>query len=122
MSVIEQHERMMTGRDRRRKKERLGPPTEATSIEDRFRKYHEANPHIYHKIVEKARQVKRLGRVKTYSVAAIFEVIRYEALIVSRAGEPFKLSNDFRSRYARLIMDQERDLAGFFTVRELRAL
>ena len=33
----------------------------------------------------------------------------------------FKLNNDFTSRYARLIMQQEPDLEDFFEVRVLRS-
>lgn len=35
-------------------------------------------------------------------------------------GEPFKLNNDFRSRYTRLLMQQEPELQGFFETRTLR--
>jgi hypothetical protein len=39
---------------------------------------------------------------------------------VGDSKEEFRLSNSYRSRYARLIMEQEADLQDFFTTRELR--
>ena len=36
-------------------------------------------------------------------------------------GESYKISNDYRSHYARLIMRNEQDLNGIFEIRELTA-
>ena len=51
------------------------------------------------------------------------DAVRGAALAVRRATTDehsgFKLNNNYRSRYARLIMEQEADLEGVFQIREL---
>jgi hypothetical protein len=39
---------------------------------------------------------------------------------VTWTDEEYKLSNDYRSRYARLIMEENEDLRGFFRTRALQ--
>ena len=88
------------------------------NIQEQFEEFHAKNPHIYVKIVEYARRAKAKGYEKI-GIALISEIIRYTEHV---PGQPdtFSFSNDFRSRYARLIMAQEPDLAGFFKVSELK--
>lgn len=106
---------------RKRRKRHGQKVTEANSIQARFRRFHAANPHVYSGLVRLARQAKRQG-VQTYGLAALYEVLRWNRFLETKGEEKLKLSNDFRSRYARLIMDQEPDLQGFFAVRELTSL
>jgi len=48
----------------------------------------------------------------------LFEVLRWNYYLeVDQGEEEFKLSNDFRAPYARLIMQQELDLADAFNTR-----
>ena len=93
--------------------------TPRRSIHDRFIDFHHHNPEVYQEIVKIARVMKGRGIYKM-GIALIFERLRWLHFIDTRGSEGFKLSNDFRSEYARLIMQQEKDLAGFFEVRELR--
>ena len=90
------------------------------SIQERFEKFHRANPRVYSLILLYSRQVKARGYAH-YSINAIFERIRWHVFIETRSEDDFKLSNDYRSRYARLVMEQEPDLADFFELRELRS-
>jgi len=87
----------------------------------RFTEFHQRNPGVYAAIVRLARQRKAAGWT-TGSIAQIFEVLRWEAdlLIVSEDG--LKLNNDYRAPYARLVMANEPDLAGFFHTRAQRAV
>ena len=94
----------------------FGPTAE--TIYDRFLEFHEANPDVYEQLVVVARQVKRSGR-KHWSTKAAFEVLRYTRL--DTTGEIWKLNNSFTPLYARLVMDQEPDLTGFFEVRDRTA-
>lgn len=98
-------------------------------IQRRFEEYHRQNPNVYELIVAYARRAKRGGK-KEWGIAAIIEIIRWEHFFKAQeegikteggAEEKFKISNDYRSRYARLIMEQEADLSGFFKTKELRA-
>ena len=83
-----------------------------------FLRFHFENPHIYLSMVEMARQAKEAGH-GTYSVQALFEVLRWERT-VKTSGEIWKLNNNLRPEYARFIMEREGDLAGFFHIRERR--
>lgn len=92
------------------------PPT----IEEQFRKYHAEHPAVYALLVRAARQVLRTGRAH-YGIATLFEWARWHMEIERDEHDDFKLNNNYRSRYARLMMEQEPDLADFFEIRELKA-
>ena len=87
------------------------------SIRARFLKFHEENPRVYAEIVEIARLMKQRG-VKVMGIALIFERLRWLHFIEVLTDEPYKLSNDFRAEYSRLIMYSEEDLQGFFRTTE----
>ncbi len=87
-------------------------------LDRKFWQYHHDNPHIYALIVKYAREVKAAG-FTTYSINAIFERIRWHVLVETKSEDSFKMSNDHRSRYARLVMKKEPDLKGFFNLRPL---
>lgn len=119
--IVSEAARMNEQKQVEKKRKRLGPKVDADqSIQARFRRFHEANPEVYEALVRMARRIKASGQ-SSYSISGIYEVARFDRFI-STTGKPFKLSNDFRSRYARLIMETEEDLAGFFALRELRSL
>jgi hypothetical protein len=89
------------------------------TIQERFWEYHFAHPEVYELLVKLVRDVKARGKTK-YSMKAIFERARWHYHIERGEGS-FVLNNDFTAHYARLIMEQEPDLVGFFDVRELRS-
>ena len=94
----------------------------ADSIQTRFERFHRRNPHVYYGLVTLARRAKAAGR-DTIGIGQLFEVLRWEW---SMSGLPdrheyFKLNNNYRSRYARLIMEQEPDLEDIFATRGLTA-
>lgn len=88
------------------------------TLDDRFWAFHEQNPHVYRALVQLARQLKAAGR-RRFGIGALFERLRFEAALRTW-GDEFRLNNNYRSRYARLIMRQEPDLDGFFELRELQ--
>jgi hypothetical protein len=91
------------------------------TIQDRFDKFHAAHPDVYSKLCEYARAVVAAG-YNNIGIALLYERLRWYYQIERPDGiEAYKLSNDFRSRYARLIMSQEADLQGFFKTRELES-
>lgn len=87
------------------------------TLQEAFLTFHINNPRVYDLLVEKAR-VARTHGFQSYGIAALFELVRWHIHIETDDPE-FKLNNNHRSRYARLIMEQEPDLQGFFHVREL---
>lgn len=90
-------------------------------LEERFWRFHVENPDVFETLVKLARQAKAAGQTK-YGVAALFEVMRWQHAMEKRPGEPFKLCNGYRAFYARLVMSSCADLAGFFDIREQRAV
>lgn len=82
-----------------------------------FWAFHRANPHVYDTLVRLAREAKANGRRKA-GIGMLWEVLRWQYFLRTTTVD-FKLNNNLRSRYARLIMRQESDLHGFFDVRSL---
>ncbi len=85
-----------------------------------FLAFHQANPAVYDELVKLARQAKAKGREKI-GIGMLWEVLRWHFWLETKGDEEFKLNNNHRSRYARLIMGLEADLAGVFQTRELRS-
>lgn len=101
-----------------------GDRTKPRTIQERFEAFHKANPAVYKKLVEITRGLKVKG-FNSVGIGMVFEVVRWHYM--KEIGpvdttEGFTLNNVFRSRYARLIMRQEKDLDGIFETRELTAL
>lgn len=94
--------------------------SEELSIEERFERFHADNPHVYENLKLLALQLKRREGKRKVGMKMLFEVLRYEYRLQTR-GDKFKLNNDYTSRYARLMMKQEPELANFFYTRELRS-
>lgn len=88
------------------------------SISEDFQIFHEHNRGVYDFIVRQARSLKDIGHRKV-GIGMLWEVLRWSRM--QTTGEDYKLNNNFRSRYARLIMEQEPDLRGIFDIRELRS-
>jgi hypothetical protein len=88
------------------------------TIQERFEMFHAQNPWVlraYEKLATDwvAKGNKRLG------IGMLTEIIRWQ-YGRQTTGSDFKLDNNFRSRYARLIMDRNPGWAGLFETRELR--
>lgn len=89
------------------------------TIEESFQAFHSANSWVYAALVRLARDMHRRGR-RRIGIGMLFEVLRWQhSLATVDASSDFKLNNNYRSRYARLIMDSESDLAGIFETRRL---
>lgn len=89
------------------------------TIEEAFHAFHAANPHVYWELVLLARQARRRG-VRRIGIGMLFEVLRWRVALRT-GGDEFKLNNNYRSYYARLIMLNEPDLVGVFETRQLHA-
>ena len=73
-------------------------------------------------LVRLAREWREYGR-DTWSIDAAFQVARWQRRIAGLPSEEekYKLNNNHRAHYARLIMEQEEDLDGIFELRALTA-
>jgi hypothetical protein len=86
------------------------------TIADRFEDFHRDNPRVYNTLVRLAREwVKTTGHGKL-GIATLYERARWDIALETRSAD-YKLNNDFRAYYARLIMRRERDLDGLFDLR-----
>ena len=88
--------------------------------ETAFDRFHSDNPRVYQVLVRLAREwVNRFGS-HNLGVATLYETARWQITLATNDAE-FRLNNNWRSYYARLIMAQEPDLAGLFDLRASKA-
>lgn len=90
------------------------------TIAEQFEQFHDENPRVYTVLVTLAREwIRRTGHHKL-GIATLFERARWEIAIATNDPD-FKLNNNYRAFYARLLMRQETDLAGMFELRRSEA-
>ncbi|MGI0148620.1 MAG: hypothetical protein ACREDF_03695 [Thermoplasmata archaeon] len=95
------------------------PPVD-DRIQRAFEEFHALNPHVYDTLVRLARRYAEKHRKA--GIGHLWEVMRWQMFVETTGDEEFRLNNNWKSRYARLIMAREPDLDGLFEIRELRAL
>lgn len=83
-----------------------------------FVNYHEANPELYDRLVELALHLRRAGR-EHYGIWSLWGVLRYHTAIQT-SDYDYKLNNNYTPLYARLLMQAEPELRGFFETRRFR--
>lgn len=90
------------------------------SIQERFEDFHYRHPDVYRRLLSLSLEAKASGR-EQWAIGNLWEVLRWEMHIVGLpdASEEFKLNDHYRSRYARLLMETEPSLDGFFNTRKL---
>lgn len=87
-------------------------------LDAQFEEFHKNNPEVYQELVRLARQMKARGH-KQIGIKMLWEVLRWERAMKTTDQTEWKLNNNYTSRYARLIMENEPDLEGFFVTRGL---
>lgn len=97
----------------------MNGPTLFTTIDARFAQFHRENPIVYKTLVRLAREARDAGKTRV-GIKALAERARWDLWLATR-GDDFKINNSLISRYVRLIVAQEPDLAGMFELRRLRA-
>jgi hypothetical protein len=94
------------------------------TIQEAFEDYHRANPQVYAELVEMARKARAEG-AERLAIGMLWEVLRWRHKTYLPRRDPsqevYMLNDHYRSRYARLIMDQEPELDGLFEIRRLRS-
>jgi len=80
----------------------------------RFERFHHNNPHVYKNIVQLARKFREKRPDAVVGIGMLYEVLRWNYYMTTESQEEYKLSNDFRAAYSRLIMKQETGLEGIF--------
>ena len=94
--------------------EDLGVPD--SRLYQQFLQVHRENAHVYGELLALALQVRRRG-FSHYGIGGLFEVLRWHRAL-STSDTEFKLNNNHRAFYARLMMREEPELSGFFQLRE----
>lgn len=89
-------------------------------IEREFKDFNQEHPEVYAQLVKLARTWQANGTAKL-GIATLFEVLRWNSHLNPNHHGGYKLNNNYRALYARLIMDQEPDLKGIFELRERTA-
>ena len=93
--------------------------TQRQSLEAKFWKFHEANPMIYRRLLTLAWDWRNThGDNAKLGVKALWERMRWDLNVYTDTAP--KLNNNYTSFYARLLMDQEPELAGMFRLRQQR--
>lgn len=96
------------------------PTTVMDRTQEKFLAFHNTNPHIYRALVKYAKELVKAGHKKS-SIWLLANRVRWDFAVSTNISDQFKISNDYFSRYSRLIMQQEKSLAGFFTIKQLKA-
>ena len=91
-------------------------PKRSDQLDRKAKDFDKAHPEVYAALVVLAREEKTAG-VERGSINALFEVLRRNHRIATGSSDPM-LNNSHRAYYARKIMDNCTDLAGFFETRE----
>lgn len=86
-------------------------------MQARFMAFHEANPEVYRRLHQMALRLRQTG-ARRWSMKALFEALRWEQYLLTADPEGFKLNNNFTAYYARLMMQRDSLLEGFFETRE----
>ena len=87
-------------------------------VDGKFERFHAENPHVFEELRKLALKMRRSGR-KHYGMKGLFEVLRWHRALETTDGD-FKLNNNYTSFYARLLMDSEPELEGFFRTRKAK--
>ena len=88
------------------------------TIGERFLAFHIANPWIGDELEKLAEIEYRNGDGKI-GIKYLIEVLRWNYRRAT-TGQPFRISNDYSSRYARLLVERRPEFATLFDTRELR--
>jgi hypothetical protein len=95
------------------------------SVESRrdreFSSFHGNNPQVYEELVHWTRNFKDAGRGRI-GIRMVWEAVRWNKIMQTKdLSSDYKLNDHYHSRYARLIMQRERDLDGIFELRSLHS-
>lgn len=83
---------------------------------ENFLDFHRKNPHVYRTLVMMAKNYRARHRATRLGIATLWENLRWDYLMSTEHAD-YKLNNNHKAYYARMIMDQEPDLDGLFDLR-----
>lgn len=89
------------------------------SLTDKFRAFHAQNPHVYTRLEQRTAELVASGQ-RRVGIGALFEQLRYEARLETN-GDAFRLNNDYRADYVRLLIARHPEWADAFETRERKS-
>ncbi|MDX3224581.1 MULTISPECIES: hypothetical protein [unclassified Streptomyces] len=95
------------------------PDGEAGTIQAQFEAFHQLNPWVLRALESLTADYLKRGATRV-GIGMLFEVLRWRYATATE-GDEFRLNNNFRSRYARLLIERHPEWAPAFKVRALRA-
>lgn len=94
-----------------------GPNTRQEELEARFREFHVQYPGVFEQFMHYALDMRKVSY--RYSAYGIMHMVRYLSFTRPSLATSVSISNDLVPYYARLAMETEPKLKGFFTTRRL---
>ncbi|MFF4051922.1 hypothetical protein ACFYZ5_35295 [Streptomyces chartreusis] len=95
------------------------PDGQAATIQAQFEAFHQLNPWVLRALESLTATYLRRGATRV-GIGMLFEVLRWRYAMATEGGDEFRLNNNFRSRYVRLLIERHPEWAGAFEVRSLR--
>ncbi len=86
-------------------------------ISEQFEEFHDKHPDVYEQLLTLALKLRDRGHTH-YGMRALVEVVRFHRITSGKDAAGFKINNNFTPHYARLMMEREPELAGFFHTRK----
>jgi len=86
------------------------------TLEQRFKSFHELNPHVYEALVTLSRHKQQMGYTRV-SMRGLLELLRETRAFQTR-GDTYKLNNNYTPFYSRLLAEEEPELGALFQRRE----
>jgi len=94
------------------------PGGDAPSLQEQFERFHQDNPRVYTVLEQLAR--RWLAGHSQVGIGMLWEVMRWQLGVETNTTD-YRLNNNHRSRYARLLLAEHPEWAGRIKTRELRA-
>lgn len=88
---------------------------------EQFKEFHEENPEVFVALEEMAQTLISRGR-KKFGIGLLIEVLRWNYYMKTNdPNSDFKINNNYRPFYARLLIESHPDWADVFELRHLRS-
>ena len=89
------------------------------SIQAQFEAFHALNPWVLRRFESMTEDCINRG-FQRIGIGMLYELLRWQYGAVTR-GDEFRLNNNYRSRYVRLLIEEHPSWAALFETRSLRA-
>ncbi|MCR8573066.1 hypothetical protein [Streptomyces sp. Isolate_219] len=96
------------------------PDGQAATIQAQFEAFHQLNPWVLRALESLTADYLKHGAARV-GIGMLFEVLRWRYVTATEGDDDFRLNNNYRSRYVRLLIERHPEWAPAFEVRALRA-